>query len=104
MPNKDRPLVIAMHRRTLTAAISCGAIAVLGSGCLPQALQQKLECNAVKDQFEWSQELLSKGETTFGIKTGASEAEIKEDLKSNIEHYSAFWKQYNCPGSLTNPG
>ena len=35
----------------------------------------------MKDQFEWTQELLSKGETTFGIKTGASEAEIKEDLK-----------------------
>ena len=96
--------MIAMHRRTLTAAISCGAISALGSGCLPQALQQKLECNAVKDQFEWSQELLSKGETTFGIETGASEAEIKEDLKSNIEHYSAFWKQYNCPGSITDPG
>ena len=96
--------MIAIHRRTLTAAISCGAIAVPGSGCLLQALQQKPECNAVKDQFELSQELLSKGETTFGIKTGASEAEIKEELKSNIEHYSAFWKKYNCPGSLTDPG
>ena len=93
-----------MHRRTVTTTLSCGEIAVLCSGCLPQALQQKLECNAVKDQFEWSQELLSKGETTFGIKTGASEAEIKEDLKSNIEHYRAFWKQYNCTVSLTDPG
>ena len=96
--------MIAMHRRPLTAAISCGAIAVLGSGCLPQEFQQEIECNVVKDQFEWSQEMLSKGETTFGLKTDASEAEIKEQLKSNIEHYSAFWKQYNCPGSLTDPG
>ena len=95
--------MIAIHRRTVTTTLSCGEIAVLCSGCLPQALQQKLECNAVKDQFEWSQELLSKGEMTFGIKTGAFEAEIKEDLKSSIEHYSAFWKQYNCPGSLTDP-
>ena len=92
-----------MYRRTLTAAISCGAIAVLGSGCLPQALQQKLECNAVNDQFEWSQDALSKGELMFGIKTDQTEAEIKEDLKSNIEHYDAFWKEYNCPGSLTDP-
>ena len=47
--------------------------------------------------------MLSKGEVMFGLKTDASEAEIKEDLKSNIEHYGAFWKEYNCPGSLTDP-
>ena len=97
-------LLIAMHRTTLTAAFSCGAIAVLCSGCLPQAFQQEINCNVLKDQFEWSQEMLSKGEVMFGLKTDASEAETKEQLKSNIEHYSAFWKEYNCPGSLTDPG
>ena len=56
----------------------------------------------MKDQFEWSQEMLSKGEVMFGLKTDRSEAEIKEDLKSNIEHYGAFWEEYNCPGLLTD--
>ena len=101
------PVVAAMsssHRRTLTAAISCGAIAVLCSGCLPQAFQQEVNCAVLKDQFEWSQEMLSNGAVMFGLKTDASEAEIKEDLKSNIEHYGTFWKEYNCPGSLTDPG
>jgi len=40
----------------------------------------------------------------FGLQTDATEAEMKEDLKSNIEYYGAFWKEYNCPGSLTDPG
>jgi len=31
--------------------------------------------------------MLSKGEVMFGLETDATEAEIKEDLKSNIEHY-----------------
>ncbi len=93
-----------MHRRTLTAAISCGVIAVHCSGCLPQAIQQEVNCAVLKDQFEWSQQMLSKGEVMLGLKTKASEAEIKEDLKSNIELYDAFWEEYNCPGSLTDPG
>ena len=95
--------MIALHSRMLTAEISCGAIAVFCSGCLPQAFQQEVNCAVLKDQFEWSQEMLLKEEVMFGLKTDASEAEIKEDLKSNIEHYGAFWKQYNCPGSLTDP-
>ena len=93
-----------MNRRTLTASISCGAIAVFCSGCLPQALQQEVNCDVLKDQFEWSQEMLSKGVVMFGLKTDTSEAEIKENLKSNIEYYGAFWKEYNCPGSLTDAG
>ena len=95
--------MIALHSRTLTAAMSCGAIAVSCSGCLPQAFQQEVNCAVLKEQFEWSQEMLSKGEVMFGLKTDASEAEIKVDLKSNIEHYGAFWKEYNCPGTLTDP-
>ena len=95
--------MIAMHSRTLTATISCGAIAIFCRGCLPQAFQQEVNCAVLKDQIEWFQEMLSKGEVMFGLKTDASEAEIKEDLKSNIEHYGAFWKEYNCPGSLTDP-
>jgi len=87
-----------MHRRTLTAAISCGVIAVPCSGCLPQAFQQEVNCAVLKDQFEWSQQMLSKGEVMFGLKTEASDAEIKEDLKSNIEHFGAFWEESNCPG------
>ncbi len=82
--------------------MSCGVVAVLCGGCLPQVVQQDINCTVTKDQFEWSQELLSKGEVMFGIKTNRTEAEIKEDLKSNIEHYSAFWKEYNCSGSLTD--
>ena len=40
----------------------------------------------------------------LGAKVYETEAEIKEALKSNIEYYGAFWKEYNCPGSLTDPG
>ena len=38
----------------------------------------------------------------FGMKFNQTKAEIKVDLKSNIEHYGAFWKQYNCPESITD--
>ena len=40
----------------------------------------------------------------LGAKVYETEAEIKEALKSNIEHYGAVWKEKNCPGSLTHPG
>ena len=89
--------------KTLATTFGSGAMAVLCIACLPQAFQRDINRTVLKDQFEWSQEMLSRGETTFGLKTDASEAEIKEQLKSNIEHYSAFWKEYNCPGSLTDP-
>ena len=66
------------------------------------AFMKKVQCDAIKDQFDWSQDLLSKGEVAFGLKTKQSEAEIKETLESNLEHYSAFWKEDNCSGSLTD--
>ena len=100
-------MLIAMHRRTLTAAISCGVIAVLGSGCQPPAFQQRI-CADAKDQFESDQEMLSKrfetGGKTYGLKPDEVEAAIKKDLKSNIEHYNFFWKLWFCPGSITDPG
>ena len=40
----------------------------------------------------------------LGAKVYETEAEIKEALKSNIDYYGAFWKEYNCPVSLTDPG
>ena len=83
--------------------LSCGAIAVLCSGCMYGAFMKKVQCDATKDQFDWSQDLLSKGEVAFGLKTNQTEAEIKETLESNLEHYSDFWKEYNCSGSLTDP-
>ena len=83
--------------------MSCGAAAVLCNGCLLlKPIQQEINCTVIKDQFEDMQEMAAKGEVMFGIKTNRTEAEIKEDLKSNIEHYSAFWKEYNCSGSLTD--
>ena len=42
----------------------------------------------LKDQFEWSQAALLQGEQMLGIMTDYTEAEIKEDLKSNIELYA----------------
>ena len=99
--------MIAMHRRTLTAAISCGAIAVLGSGCFPQAFRQEI-CADMKDQFESDQEMLSKrfetGGRTYGLKPDEIEAAIKNDLKSNIEHYNFYWKLQLYPGSISDPG
>ena len=83
--------------------LSCGAIAVLCSGCMYGAFMKKVQCDVIKDQFDWSQDLLSKGEVAFGLKTNQTEAEIKETLESNLEHYSDFWKEYNCSGSLTDP-
>ena len=64
---------------------------------------RRVNCAVLKEQFEWSQEMLSKGEVMFGLKIEASEAEIKEALEANLEHYGAFWEKYNCPGSLTDP-
>ena len=86
-----------MHRRTLTAAISCGAIAVLCSGCLPQAFQQEVNCAVLKEQFEWSQEMLSKRfktrGVTYGLKPEEVEAAIKEDLKPTLST-TAFSGRY----------
>ena len=93
--------------KSLTTVLSCGAIAVLGSGCHPPAFQQKI-CADVKDRFESDQELLSKrfetGGKTYGLKPDEIEAAIKEDLKSNLEHHYFFWKANNCSGSMTDPG
>ena len=89
--------------KTLATTLGAGAMAVLCIACLPQAFQRDINCTVLKDQFEWSQDVLSKGELMFGFKTDQPEAEIKKDLKSNIEHDGAFWKEYNCPGSITDP-
>ena len=93
--------------KSLTTILSCGAIAVLGSGCFPQAFRQEI-CADMKDQFERSQEMLSKrfetGGRTYGLKPDEIEAAIKEDLKSNLEHHYFFWKANNCSGSMTDPG
>ena len=95
-------MLIAMHRRTLSATLSCGAIAVLCSGCLPPQTFQEIQCTVLKEQFNDLQAKAKKGEVMLGAKVYETEAEIKEALKSNIEYYGGFWKEYNCPGSLTD--
>ncbi|KZR85621.1 hypothetical protein [Synechococcus sp. MIT S9508] len=47
--------------------------------------------------------MAAKGEVMFGVKVYETVSEIKEALEANIEHYGAFWKEYSCPGSLTDP-
>ena len=88
--------LIAMHRRTLAAAISCGAIAVLGSGCQLLPFQKGI-CVDLKDQFESSQEMLSKRfktrGVTYGLKPEEVEAAIKEDLKPTLST-TAFSGRY----------
>ena len=85
-----------MHRRTLTAAISCGAIAVLGSGCQLLPFQKGI-CVDLKDQFESSQEMLAKRfktrGVTYGLKPEEVEAAIKEDLKPTLST-TAFSGRY----------
>ena len=88
--------------KSLKTTLSCGAIAVLCSGCLPQTLEQ-IKCAVLKEQFNDLQTKAKKGEVMLGAKVYETEAEIKEALKSNIEYYDAFWKEYNCTGSLTDP-
>ena len=89
--------------KSLTTTLGCGAIAVLCSGCLPQAFQQ-IKCTVLKEQFNDFQAKAKKGEVMLGAKVYETESEIKEALKSTIEHYGAVWKEENCPGSLTHPG
>ena len=87
--------------KKLTTLISCTAIAVLCSGCLPQVLQQRLNCSVLKNLFEETQEMTAKGEGPLGIKLYETEAEIKKALEANLEHYDNHWKEDNCPGSIT---
>ena len=89
--------------KSLKTTLSCGAIAVICSACLPQALEQ-IKCAVLKEQFDDLQTKAKKGEVMLGAKVYETEAEIKEALKSNIEYYRGFWKEYNCPGSITDPG
>ncbi len=87
--------------KSLKTTFSCRAIAVLCSGCLPQTFQQ-IKCTVVKEQFNDLQAKVRKGEVMLSAKVYKTEAEIKEALKSNTEYYGAFWKECNCPGSLTD--
>ena len=48
--------------------------------------------------------MAAQGEVMFGVKVYEAEAEIKEALEANFEHFRAFWKEYICPGSLADPG
>jgi len=89
--------------KILTTAISCGAIAVLCSGCMVDEIRELAQCDVIKNQFNDFQAMAAKGEVMFGVKVYETEAEIKEALEANLEHYGAFWEKYNCPGSLTDP-
>jgi len=89
--------------KKLTPVMSCGAVAVLCSGCLLlKPIQQEINCTVIKDQFEDMQEMAAKGEVMFGIKVYESEAEIQEVLEANVKHYGNHWKKNNCSGSLTD--
>ena len=103
--------------RKLKTVISCTALAVLCSGCklLLDAQCWGLDCSIQKSQFESSQESLSKGKVWLVTKTEFSEsrvigtpvkpqteAEIKENLKSNFEYYSRDWEASNCAGLITD--
>ena len=95
-----------MRRRTLTAAISCGAITVLCSGCMFafdtfEKFGDQMMCNQLKNQFNHFQSEIAKGEGIY-VKL-ETEAEIKEALKSHLEETTGFWKKLDCPGSLTDP-
>ena len=83
--------------------MSCAAIAVLSSGCMVDEIRELVQCDVIKNQFNDFQSMIAKGEVMFGVKVYETEAEIKEALEANVEHYGAFWEEYNCPGSLTDP-
>jgi hypothetical protein len=89
--------------KSLTTTLSCGAVAVLCSGCLPPQALQQIKCTVLKEQFNDFQAKAKKGEVMLGAKVYETEAEIKEALKSNIEFYGAVWKEESCPGSLKDP-
>ena len=96
-----------MHRRMLTMTLSCGAIAVLCSGCMFtfetfEKFGDQMMCNQLKNQFNRFQSEIAKGEGIY-IKL-ETEAEIKEALKSHLEESTGVWKKWDCPGSLTDPG
>ena len=100
--------MIAMHRRTLTKTLSCGAIAVLCSGCMFafdtfEKFGDQMMCNQLKNQFNHFQAEIAKGEGINTVKL-ETEAEIKEALKSHLDESTSFWKKWDCPGSLTDPG
>ena len=92
------------NMKMLTTAISYGVAAVLCSSCLPheKQLMRYAQCKAIKDQFNDFQAKAAKGEVMFGVKVYNTEGEINEALKSNLEHYSGVWKDFNCSGSLTD--
>ena len=83
--------------------MSCAAIAVLSSGCMVDEIRELVQCDVIKNQFNDFQAMIAKGEVMFGVKVYETESEIKEALEANVEHYGAFWEEYNCPGSLTDP-
>jgi hypothetical protein len=66
-------------------------------------IRELVQCDVIKNQFHDFQAMIAKGEVMFGVKVYETEAEIKEALEANFEHYGAFWEEYNCPGSLTDP-
>ena len=76
----------------------------LCSGCVtPQKLfNEVINCSVIKDQFQMLQQRISEGEGVVpGITLYKSEAEIREALDSNLNHYKTHWRSHNCEGSLT---
>ena len=92
----------------LTTTLSCGAIAVLCSGCMfafdtLEKFGDQRMCDGLRNQFNHFQVAIAKGEGINTVKL-ETEAEIKEALKSHLEESTGFWKKWDCPGSLTDPG
>ena len=93
--------------KSLTMTLSCGAIAVLCSGCMfafdtLEKFGNQRMCDGLRNQFNHFQSEIAKGEGINTVKL-ETEAEIKEALKSHLEKSTGTWKNWDCPGSLTDP-
>ena len=60
-------------------------------------------CDGLRNQFNHFQVAIAKGEGINTVKL-ETEAEIKEALKSHLEESTGAWKNWDCAGSLTDPG
>ena len=65
-------------------------MAVLCIACLLQAFQRDINCTVLKDQFEWSQDALSKGELMFGFKNDKPEAQPSKTSNPTLNTTAHF--------------